>query len=176
MNKAIAIMIMAMMIVGCGNEAKTENENEEVDLWITAWDFETLFNQKAAARNVPQLQLNIEFGTGDAKYTFGHKFQNTFYLMGEINPETRKIKTVSIIKNLITKNKQAEMQASAVAFLIMVQALSPDLDSSERAEILEKFLESNKRYTSVIKDDVKYSQTFIDGGKTLMLSATGVKK
>lgn len=163
---------MILLIATIFSSSDKENTNKKSDLWITASDFQTAFNYYAVQRGVPQMKINIEFGTGDTADIFGYKFANGFYLLGEVNSKTGKVKKVSVVKEKM-KN-QTEAQAAAVAFLLIVQTLSTEIDSAERAAILDKFTtasERHKRYIAVVEGDIEYSQALIKNGTTLMLSA-----
>lgn len=156
------------------NNLPKNNVSQAVDLGFTVEEFKKAYNKNAVEKNLPQMKItNFEFGTSDSSNTFGYKFVDTFYLWGKVNPETRKITSISVTKALVLRgsDRKAEMQAAASAFLIMVKTLSPELTSNERAAILNKFSESGKPYTEVTEGNIKYSQAIMDNDKILMLSA-----
>lgn len=190
---SLILAIMILFLSGCGGSSeKSTNEsvqNESVNtksvksesarakellIKMSVEEFKTAYNQHALERNVPKLQIGeIEFGTGKDSDTFGYKFIDTFYLFGKIDEETGYIKSLSITKALVLSgaDRKAEMQTAALAFLTMVQTLSPELSSKERADILTKLGNSTKPYIEVIQGNIKYSQALMENGKILMLSA-----
>lgn len=157
---------------------KVSPENlKSLDLGITAEEFKSVYNQKALERNLPQMQIgDIELGTGSGKNTFGYKFVDTFYLFGEVNPNTGRIKELNITKAIVLSDEESEFQVAALAFLIMIQTLSPALNSSERAAILNKFSSNSKPYSSIVEGNIKYSMSLLENGKIVMFSAAPKKK
>ena len=156
---------------------KISPENLELpNLGFTVGEFKSVYNQKALERNLPQMQIgDIEFGTGDNKNKFGYKFIDTFYLSGEVNLDTGRIKELNITKAIILSDEESEYQVAALAFLIMIQTLSPVLNSSERAAILNKFSADSKPYSSIVEGNIKYSMSILENGKIVMFSAVPKK-
>lgn len=192
----MAVKVLATLIFG-GNflisfydpPAKTNRpaqkevkiEQHVDDLGITVDEFKKAFNENALARKVPQLVIkDITFGEVGSKneYTFGYQFIQSFYLLGTVNKETGKIEKLAICKALVLNgdDRVAEMQATGAAFLIMVQTLSPDISKNERANILNTFNKNFRRYSEVVKGNIKYSQALVSNDKILMLSADPVDK
>lgn len=116
----------------------------------------------------------FEFGTGKDRDTFGYQFISSFYLFGKIDDETGYIKSLHVTKALMLKgaDRKAEAQAAAAVFLMVIRTLSPELNADERAEIIQRFSKSSGQYTSFDARKVVYSQSLLEDGKILMLSAT----
>lgn len=171
---AIVVIGVILCIMFSGGEKKSDAP-KVTDLGITIKDFQTNFNKNARARNVPQMQLNnLEFGTDDKSNMFWNKFfSDRFALFGTINLDTNKIERANVLMKLSLsgEDRKAEAKAASLAFLIMVQTLSPSLNSEERAAILNKFSASSKPSVAVDIGDIQYSQVLLESGNVLMLSA-----
>lgn len=152
-----------------------ETPQKDLALEISLEEFKTAYNKIALSRNVPQLQVkDFEYGNGKDRDTFCYKFIQDFYLFGKIDDETGYIKNLSVAKTLRLKgdDRKAEFQAAAIVFLMIVQTLSPELNSHERAEILSKFADTSKKYIKVDSEKIEYENALLENGKTVMFSAT----
>ena len=181
----ITALLIAISIFGDHTPSKNTSKNPTVDshktttskvlnLGLTVDKFKSVYNQNVLERNIPQLLLNnIEFIRGKKYDTFGQQYIQSFYLLGKIDKKTNLIKSVHITKKFVLNgnSRKSEAQAAAIAFLLIVKTLSPSLTSTERAAILDSFSSSSKKYTSVVKGDIRYSQALLENGKVLMLSA-----
>ena len=149
---------------------KTPEILKSQDLEISLEDFQIRYNKNALERNLPQMQLKgIEFGKTD-RNTFGYKFVDTFYLLGKINPETGKIKSLSVTKQIVL-NDNNELKISALAFLIMIQTLQPSLSAAERSAIIEKFSSDSQPYSKFVAGNIEYSMAILQDKKILVFSA-----
>ncbi len=182
---SIAVLFIVVAIWGDHKPSQTKSTNipaespkivtsNALNLGLTVDEFKAAYNQNVLNRNVPQLLLNnIEFVPGRDYDSFGQQYIQSFYLLGKIDKKTNLIKSIHITKILVLNGdaRNAEARAAAIAFLLVVQTLSPSLNSTERAAILDSFSASSKKYSSVIKGDIRYSQALLENGKVLMLSA-----
>lgn len=146
-------------------ELKTEMSLEE---------FRLAYNEIATDRNVLSLQIkDFEIGNGEHRDIFSYSFYKGFNLIGKIDDETGYVKNVSVAHKFVLsgEDRQKEAQVIGLVFLMVVQTLSPELTSVERAKILETFAESPKRYVKFDTEKIKYSQAFFDDNGTVLLSA-----
>ena len=169
------LIMVGMVLVGkltkkAPSVEKTPEILKSQDLGITLEEFQTRYNRNVLERNLPQMQLKgIEFGKTD-KNTFGYKFISTFYLLGKINPETGKIKSLSVIKQIVL-NDSDELKIAAFAFLIMVQTLQPALNAAERSAIIEKFSSDSQPYSKFVSGNIEYSMAILKDKEIVMFSA-----
>lgn len=134
-----------------------------LDLGMTLDEFKATYNLNAMSRNVPQLMLNNVETEDDA---FANKFTAGFWLMGYVDKTTGNVKEIVIMEAL----DFLDSKPAALAFLIMVETLSPELTKAERAAILDEF-SARPKYSSTIRGNVRYGTLLSDGGKILNLSA-----
>lgn len=156
------------------------SDNSETEIFpelkkeISVEEFRSAYNAVAQERNVPDLRINeFEFGTGNDRDKFGYKFAQGFFLLGEIDDETGYIKILSVTKAFVLSGSKRKMEAqvAALVFLMVVQVLTPELSPNERADIINQFADSKKPYVEFSTDKITYSQTLLEDGKVLMLSA-----
>lgn len=138
-----------------------------LDLGMTFEQFQASFRTNAVILNVPQLAIDAaKLSNGE----FKHEYVLSFYINGTVDEATQRLKDVSILKFYVQNGyeKQLERKATAIAFLVLVRTLNPEMTSAERAELLEKFSGSFSR-GSVVRGKVKYS--FIEDGESLCFFA-----
>lgn len=134
-----------------------------LDLGMTLEEFTATYNLNAMARNVPQLMLkNVEM----EQDAFSNKFIDGFWLLGYVDKTTGKVTRIMLAETPSTLGSKP----AALAFLIMVETLSPELTKEERAAILNKFSDRPK-YSSTIEGNVRYTTHLSEGGMILNFSA-----
>ena len=73
-------------------------------------------------------------------------------------------------ENILDENeRQLEINATCVTFLLAVAALNPEFSAEEYAEVLNK-LSKNAKNGSVVIDNKEYIFLLFDKGKSLVLS------
>ena len=154
--------------------SKAETPSTELKTEISIEEFKSAYNKVAIERNVLSLQVgDFEFGDGKYRDIFSYRFYKGFHIIGKIDDETGYVKNVSVAHKFVLsgEDRKKEAQVFGMVFLMIVQTLSPEFTSAERAKILETFANSPKRYVEFDTEKIKYSQAFFDDTKTVMLSA-----